>query len=228
MASKVTPLYAETRVLLNLWALEETPVAKSNFVPSGKAYKAALAELVEDDSLTETPKNKRTNVYSLTAGGKDKLAKSLADEAFAFSSNIGPKTTNALLSWIRTTGNTSAPSEQTQAAVQTHRNGNNGNNGSNGKVSQIDSYEEFTETALKTYDQLNQDYNLDDLVPIYRIRRELGDRLPRQQFNEWLLEIQASDRVQLMGGDLPNVTPDQLEDSVTIPGGGTRFYVKRL
>ncbi len=65
-------------------------------------------------------------------------------------------------------------------------------------------------------------------MPIYRIRRELGDRLPRQKFNEWLLEAQANDLVQLMGGDLPNVTADQLEDSVAIPGGGTRFYAKRL
>ncbi len=51
--------------------------------------------------------------------------------------------------------------------------------------------EEFTDTAMSTYDQLNQDYNLDDLVPIYRIRRELGDRLSRQNFNSWLLEVQG-------------------------------------
>ncbi|MGB3300793.1 MAG: hypothetical protein WBA76_21215 [Phormidesmis sp.] len=218
MASKVTPLYAETRILLNLWALSETPTAQFNFVPSGKAYKAALAKLVEGDRLEKTPKNKRTNVYALTEGGKAKLAEGLANEAFAFSSNIGPKTTNALLSWIRTQCSTDSVSTRTtNKAVQT-----------NGKMPQIGSYDEFTKTALKAYDQLNQDYNLDDLVPIYRIRREMGDRLPRQKFNEWLLEIQANDLVQLMGGDLPNVTSDQLEDSVAIPGGGTRFYVKRL
>lgn len=232
MASKVTPLYAKTRILLNLWALKETPVAKSHFVPSGKAYKAALAELVEDDSLSEKPKNKRTTLYSLTDSGKTKLGKGLVNKDFAFSSNIGPKTTNALLRWIRTTESTGSPGKADKATVQTHQNGsgssNGSNNGSNGKGVQISSYEEFAKTALNTYDQLNQDYNLDDLVPIYRIRRQIGDRLPRQQFNEWLLEIQADDRVQLMGGDLPNVTPDQLEDSVAIPGGGTRFYVKRL
>ena len=92
----------------------------------------------------------------------------------------------------------------------------------------LSSYQEFTQTALDLYEQLNRDYNLGNLVPIYRIRRELGDRLPRQQFNQWLLDIQSDDYVQLMGGDLPNATPDQLEDSVAIPGGGTRFYVKRL
>lgn len=221
MASKVTPLYAKTRILLNLWALAETPVAKSNFVPSGQAYRAALEELIKDDSLVETPQNKRTNVYSLTAKGKETLTEGLADDAFAFCSNIGPKTTNALLSWIRTISPKGSPSEQTNKTIA-H------SNGTNGKVSQIDSYDEFAKTALKTYDQLNQDYNLDDLVPIYRIRREIGDRLPRQQFNEWLLEIQSNDLVQLMGSNLSNVTADQMEDSLTIPGAGARFFVKRL
>ena len=95
-------------------------------------------------------------------------------------------------------------------------------------IPEIDSYELFKEKTLDVYDQLNQDYNLDNLVPIYRIRRELGDRLPRQKFNEWLLEIQSNDLVQLMGSDQSNVTSEQIEDSITIPGGGTRFFVKRL
>jgi len=234
MASKITPLYAKTRILLQLWALEKTPVAKSHFVPNGKAYKAALEKLVEDGSLAETPnpKKKGSIAYLLADSGKTKLAESLADKAFEFSTMIGQQTTNALLHWIRTTGVTDLPSEPSkqQATVPIHQNGSNGNNGngSNGKVSQISSYREFTETALNTYDQLNRDYNLDDLVPIYRIRREIGDRLPRQQFNEWLLEIQANDLVQLMGSNLSDVTADQMEDSLTIPGAGARFFVKRL
>ena len=230
MASKVTPLYAQTRILLNLWALDETPVTQSHFVP-GKAYKAALDQLVTDQALSKE-KVKGRDRYALTESGEHDLAKNLADEAFVFDSNIGPATTNALLTWIRTQSATgsasmslamdSASKQVVEKAAQT-----NGHQ-TNGKASQIGSYDEFTETALKTYEQLNQDYNLDDLVPIYRIRREMGDRLPRQKFNEWLLEVQANDLVQLMGGDLPNVTSDQLEDSVAIPGGGTRFYVKRL
>ena len=217
MARKVTPLYAETLTLLKLWSLDETPVSKSKFVSSGtKAYGIALQQLVEDGALSQTAKNKRTNVYDITDHGCEKLAKGLADESFSFSSVAGPKTTNALLKWFRqeehvpVSSSVASPVELDSGA------------------SQIDSYEAFTATALETYDKLNQDYNLDDLVPIYRIRREIGDRLSRQNFNEWLLEVQANDVVQLMGGDLPNVTADQLEDSVAIPGGGTRFYVKKL
>ena len=63
---------------------------------------------------------------------------------------------------------------------------------------------------------------------LYRIRRAMGDRLSRSQFTEWLLEMQANDLVQLMGGQVPNVTQDQREDSITIPGNELRFYVRRL
>ena len=92
----------------------------------------------------------------------------------------------------------------------------------------INSAKEFESEAMKIYDRLNEDYNLGDLVPIYRIRRELGDRVSRSQFKEWLMEMQANDQVQLMGGQVPSVTQDQREDSIVIPGGGMRFYVKRL
>ncbi len=222
MASKVTSLYAETLILLNLWALDVTPAAKSKFISStAQAYKTALQKLAEEGALTETPKTKRTNVYSITEVGKDKLAQGLADDGFSFSAITGPKTTNALLKWFRQT-------TTSQKAIQPISSSTSNGYNKNGSSPQISSYKDFSKTALDTYDQLNRDYNLDDLVPIYRIRRELGDRLTRQNFNEWLLEIQANDLIQLMGGDLHNATADQLEDSVAIPGGGTRFYVKRL
>lgn len=217
MARKVTPLYAETLNLLKLWSLEETPAPKTKFVTSGtKAYTVALQQLVDEGALSKTTK-RGNKVYEITEAGKEKLADGLTNSDFAFSSTAGPKTTNALLKWFRQSQTTSAAtppvSDNGTADISTDS---------------IESYEAFTRTAFDIYEQLNRDYNLDNLVPIYRIRREIGDRIPRQKFNEWLLEIQANDLVQLMGGDLPNATADQLEDSVAIPGGGTRFYVKRL
>ena len=94
--------------------------------------------------------------------------------------------------------------------------------------SAIASYDEFKSEALEVYDKLNRDYNLNDLVPIYRIRREIGDRIGRENFNEWLLEMQANDIFQLMAGEMPDITPDKREDSITIPGGGLRYYAKHL
>lgn len=217
MASKITPLYAETRILLNLWALDETLVTKSNFVPTGQPYLAALNRLVETNSLIKG-KKKQWQAYSLTDEGRSKLKEGLLAQEFKLQGSVvGVKTTNAILSWFR----------QSQSSAE-FTGGEAKQAKSNGHVEAIDSYESFADAALKTYDQLNQDYNLDDLVPIYRIRREMGDRISRQHFNEWLLKVQANEHVQLMGGDLPNVTRDQMEDSVAIPGGGTRFYVKRL
>ena len=92
----------------------------------------------------------------------------------------------------------------------------------------IASYGEFKNEVARIYDKLNTEENLGDMVPIYRIRRELGDRVSRAQFKEWMMDIQASDKIQLMGGQVPGVTQDQREDSITIPGGGMRFYVKKL
>ncbi len=222
MARKVTPLYAETMTLLKLLSLDKTPASKSKFVPSGtNAYSTALQQLVEEGSLAQTPKNKKTNVYTITESGQQKLLAGLKNDSFAFRANAGPKVTNALLKLFRQRQPMAQNGDQSATTPSD-------NDKQESASSAIDSYEEFTKTALKTYEQLNQDYNLDDLVPIYRIRREIGDRISRRDFNEWLLEVQANDLVQLTGGELPNVTADQLEDSVAIPGGGTRFYVKRL
>ncbi|WP_016950187.1 hypothetical protein [Anabaena sp. PCC 7108] len=92
----------------------------------------------------------------------------------------------------------------------------------------IASYEEFKSVALDVYDKLNNDYNLDDLVPIYRIRREIGERVSREKFNKWLVEMQADDILQLIAGEIPDFTSDKREDSISIPGTQLRSYAKRL
>jgi hypothetical protein len=81
--------------------------------------------------------------------------------------------------------------------------------------------------ALDVYDSLNRDYNLDDLVPIYRMRRAIGERVGRSEFNEWLLEMQANDIFQLIGGEMTDITPDKTEDSIKTKLGGMRYYAKR-
>jgi hypothetical protein len=95
-------------------------------------------------------------------------------------------------------------------------------------VGAIASYDDFKAVALDVYDSLNRDYNLDDLVPIYRMRRAIGERVGRSEFNQWLLEMQANDIFQLMAGETQDITPDKREDSITMPGGALRYYAKRL
>ncbi|MCF3609423.1 hypothetical protein L2E81_23630, partial [Planktothrix agardhii 1033] len=90
------------------------------------------------------------------------------------------------------------------------------------------SYEEFKAIALQVYDQLNKDYNYDNLVPIYRIRRTIGDQVSRSQFSEWMLEMQANDIFQLMEGSVEDSAPDKIEDSISIELVGLRCYAKQL
>ncbi|TAD86391.1 MAG: hypothetical protein EA000_08015 [Oscillatoriales cyanobacterium] len=97
-----------------------------------------------------------------------------------------------------------------------------------GDVGAIGSYEEFMSVALKVYDSLNRDYNLDDLVPIYRMRRAIGERVARSEFNEWLLDMQANDIFQLIGGEMTDITIDKAEDSIKTELGALRYYAKRL
>ncbi len=96
------------------------------------------------------------------------------------------------------------------------------------KQAAIASYDQFKPIALQVYDQLNKDYNLNDLVPIYRVRRTIGDQVSRSQFNEWILEMQANDILQLTGGEMADITPDKREDSITLPSGGFRYYIQPL
>jgi len=214
MPQEITPLYAEARILLNLWNFtlaDITSVAKSNFMPGdAPAYQEALARLEDEKALTSKAKTTRYNVYSLTEEGKARLAEAMANPEFIFTAQVGAKTANSILNWFRLNSQTAATAVAEAPAAP------------------ITSYQEFLDETLRIYDELNRDYNLGDLVPIYRIRRAMGDRISRPQFREWLLEIQANDLVQLMGCQESNVSQDQLEDSIMIPGNELRFYVRRL
>jgi DNA-binding PadR family transcriptional regulator len=212
MGTSITPIYGETLILLKLWAFDDEGVKKDQLGLSTTYNKYLVA--LENEGAIATSKVGRAKLYSLTEKGTQQLAKNITDDTFVFPAQAGAKTVNAVLSWFRQHSETSVP-------TTSHGNGN-------GKTVSISSYEEFSQAILNTYERLNQDYNLSDLVPIYRIRKEIGERVSRSQFNEWLLEVQAHDLVQLMGGDIGSSTAEQREDSVTIPGGGLRFFVKRL
>lgn len=214
MATKITPLYAETRVLLSLFAIDEAEVSPSNFVPKGDKYKQALADLVEEGYLSETLKGKRYKKYSLLPQGRHRLIQNLANDELSFFSVLGPKTTNGLLKVFR--------------ELNHHNSALTRNGAQNGGGYDITSYDDFSNIALKTYEQLNQEFQFEDLVPIYRIRRAFGEQVTRAQFNEWLLKMQADDELQLVGGEMPELTSDKAEDSIKTSLGGIRYYAKRV
>jgi hypothetical protein len=215
MTSKNT----STRLLLALWDLGGTQqeVKKGQFTKrivskSQKVadYQGLFEELQNQGAIAISKKG-----YSLTSGkGLEVLGEGLRSGDFKFEGTIvGTWAANALLRWI----------SQIDVAVVGADVPVNGV-----KAGAIASYEEFKSVALEVYDKLNYEYNFNNLVPIYRIRRGIGDRVSRTEFNDWLLETQANDILQLQGGSVEDSAPDKIEDSVATELDGLRCYATRL
>jgi len=214
---------AKIRLLLNLWDLGEgkRKIKKGDLtkriVRTGevsKDYEAVLTGLREGGAIAFSM-DKRVMVVEITDVGQQVLADGLKNRSSLFEfdgSQIGTRLGNALLRWLR--------SQDVPVTVAVEK--------AKPEVETIASYERFKVVALKVYDRLNQDYNYDDLVPIYRMRRVIGERVSRSQFNEWLLEMQANDLIQLIGGEMTEITADKAEDSIKTALGAIRYYVKRL
>ena len=218
MTLRGTEDQAKTRLLLVVWDMDggKSEVKKGALIGKLKRTKETTADyepiykgLIEANAIEVV-----STSLKLTAIGHQRLAHGLKAKDFKFDDRAtSAKTANPLLRWIRQNCLADAPSV-------------NGNG--NGKKSAIASYEDFKPVALEVYDRLNRDYNLDHLVPIYRIRREIGDRVERSQFSEWMLDLQESDVLKLIGGEMPSLTPDKAEDSIKTPLGDACYYAKRL
>jgi len=70
--------------------------------------------------------------------------------------------------------------------------------------------------------------NCRDLVPIYRIRRTIGARVSRRQFNDYLLEMQGDDIFQLKEGSVEDSALDKIEDSVSTELDGLRCFASLM
>lgn len=209
----------QVRLLLYLWDMGGSDVKRGELTKRLKRkqekaadYQESYQQLEEDGAIALS----RYKVSLVQPKGLQMLEAGLKSEAFKFESQIGAKTANALLKWIReqdvsvgTVGDGAVVVGKTEESA-------------------IASYDQFKQVALDVYDQLNRDYNLDDLVPIYRIRRTIGDRVSRSQFNDWMLEMQANDILQLQGGSVEDSAPDKIEDSITTELDGLRCYARRL
>ena len=203
-----------TRLLLALWELgaDKKAFKKGELPDRAKRPATVFNQLVEDGAI-KVEKQKPSSLVSLEAKGVERLTEELKTVDFALSgTTTGAWLARGLLKWLQQL--------ETVTAIAS----------TNGKATKdaIASYEAFTSVALEVYDRLNRDYNLDNLVPIYRIRREIGDRLSRSHFDEWLLELQTKDLWQLIGGEMPELTPDKAEDSIKTTLGGIRYYAKKL
>ena len=218
-AKNLQTLYAKTRLLLALWDLggSEQKVARGKLNDKMKlknknipGYPEILQELEQEGAIALTKKGSSTS-YTLTSPiGLDLLGAGLRSGEFKFDGTIvGTWAANALLRWI---GQIDVGVAEPVA--------------SGGGV--IGSYEEFKSVALAVYDKLNYEHNLNNLVPIYRIRRAIGERVNRTEFNDFLLEMQADDIFQLQGGTVEDNARDKIEDSISTELNGLRCYAKLL
>jgi hypothetical protein len=216
----------ETRLLLALWDMggakqevKKRQITKRIVTKGNKVadYQGIFDELEKKGAIAFSSKG----LSLVSPKGLEVLSEGLKSADFRFEGSIvGSWAANALVKWI---------SHINAALYSTHVQLNGVKSAYASDAGEaITSYEEFKEVVLKIYDHLNQDYNLNDLVQIYRIRRELGNRVSRDKFNKWLLQMQENDIFLLMAGEMPDITPDKREDSVTIPGAGLRYYAKRL
>jgi len=211
----------ETRLLLAVWDLGglTTPIQKGKVLGRIKRtkekssdYESSFESLKRAEAIAIVPGGKRYERISLLPEGIKLLGMGLNSSDFKFEAQIGAKTANALLEWFRQHANLVSSSQ------------------TNGKVEKaaIMSYDKFKNLALEVYNRLNRDYNYDHLVPIYRIRREIGEKVSRSQFDNGVLEMQTNNLWQLIGGEMPDITPDKADDSIKTALGGVRYYAKLI
>ncbi|MFO8040978.1 MAG: hypothetical protein R6U67_16205 [Sodalinema sp.] len=207
---------AKTRLLLMLWASGEDSMTKGQLLQKVKRsaeksgdFTSVFEELAQLEAIT-TEKAGQSFRVRLGDRGLNVLQDGLNNPNFSFpGSVVSSRLANALLQWHRQSATTAVPKTPEKAIL---------------------SYDAFKAAALEVYDRLNKDYHLEHLVPIYQIRRGLGDRVSRSQFDDWMLEMQADDLLQLQGGSLPadQSNPETLADSITTELSGLRCYAKRL
>lgn len=208
----------KTRLLLALLEADK-PVEKKQLngrvVPKKeriKDYQGIFDELQELGAIVKSKQG-----YSLVfPKGVEILNENLKKIDFTFEGTIvGTWTANALLKWIRDVESKDTSLSNTQNYLS-----------KNDEYSKefIASYEEFKEITLNIYNKLNRDEKLNNLVPIYQIRRKIGDRVKREYFDSWLLEMQANDIFQLQGGSLPDRDPTKIKDSIETELSGLRCY----
>ncbi|MBD2279763.1 hypothetical protein [Aphanizomenon flos-aquae] len=212
-AQNLQTLYAKTRLLLALWDLgaNEQEVKKGlltkRIVAKGQKmadYKGILEDLQKQGAVTVS----KTGYILTSPIGLDVLGAGLRSGEFKFEGTIvGTWAANALLRWIGQI-NVVAASVVSGGGV-------------------IGSYEEFKSEILDLFDKLDKSYSHAGLVPIWQIRKEVENRLQRDQFNAWIMDMQAEQLLYLQSGEARGATEEQKQDSINSEIRGLLFFVSK-
>jgi hypothetical protein len=213
---------AKVRVLLNLWDLGggKMRVKKGDLTKrivrtneTSQRYVGVLGELQESGAIEYSLVN-RVTMVELSAKGKEVLAQGIKsrDSLFEFDgSQIGTRLGNSLLKWIR---------HQDGAASVAVEKGK-------GDVGAIASYEDFKSQALALFEKLDKGYNYMGLVPIWHLRRELGEQVSRENFKDLIMQMQADRLFYLQSGEARGATDEQKRDSISDDVRGLLFFASK-
>lgn len=215
--------YAKTRLLLALWELgaNEQKVAKGKLrkrvVSKGQKitdYQGILEDLQGQGAITILKKGSAISYTLNSPIGLDVLGAGLRSDEFEFESGktIGTWVANALLRWFRQFGVVVNKTVVLDNGV---------------KVEVIASYEEFKLEILGLFDKLDKSYSHAGLVPIWQIRKEVGNRLQRDQFNTWIMDMQAEQLLYLQSGEARGATEEQKQDSINSEIRGLLFFASK-
>jgi hypothetical protein len=172
-----------------------------------KDYEQTFKKILDSEAIAETTQGRSTLYQPRLESLKGLLKKELQDPNFSFDEILSAGRANVLVDLLR----------QAPVAVV-----------SNGKATggaMIASYEEFKTEASQLFERLNKGFNYSGLVPIWHLRREMGDRVDRVEFNEWLMKMQADQMFYLQSGEAIRATDDQKRDSLESEIRGLLFYV---
>ena len=213
---------AKVRVLLNLWDLGggKMRVKKGDLTKrivrtneTSQRYVEVLGELQATGAIEYSLVN-RVTMVELSAKGKEVLAQGIKskDSLFEFDgSQIGTRLGNSLLKWIR---------HQDGAASVAVEKGK-------GDVGAIASYEDFKSQALALFEKLDKGYNYMGLVPIWHLRRELGEQMSRENFKDLIMQMQADRLFYLQSGEARGATDEQKQDSISDDIRGLLFFASK-
>lgn len=227
-----TEFHAKIRFLLVLWDMGEgkQKVRKTELPDSALGMRRnAILQALEKDEAIAIEKENRCLVVSFTDKGFQMLTEELNRLDFEFDrtkTQIGTKYANGLLKWYRyqwyrdrestTIAEVGSTAQTATEAIAQH--------GAN----PITSYEEFKSEVLPLFDKLDKGYNYMGLVPIWKLRRELGARVSREEFNDWMMEMQAEKLFYLQSGEARGATEEEKRDSISSEVRGLLFYASQF
>ena len=75
---------------------------------------------------------------------------------------------------------------------------------------------------------LDNSYSYSGLVPIWHLRRELSKQVSPEEFNDWMMQMQASQLLYLQSGEARGASEDEKRDSIHSEIRGLLFFASKL